>query len=324
MILVVTRPGDEHAEAVRTRLEARGARVACLDAAEIPARASISVRLGAAPLRATVRRASGDLDLVDVRAVWFRRLSDPAPDGMKTPEEHDEARNQTRHLLAGLAQALAGACRWVNEPLAALAADGGDGKLRQLQAAREVGLEIPETLASNDPGEIRAFLAERPRAVWKPFRSFERPRPGGPWVCWTREVDDALRARLDDARHAPYIFQEEVPKRVEIRATVMGDRVFACEVRSQETEASRVDYRRCYTGVSRAAHILPVEVHHRLVALHRALGLVFGTADLVFTPDGRYVFLETNQQGQWLWTADAFPEHVLVDAFCDMLTTGGP
>jgi D-alanine-D-alanine ligase-like ATP-grasp enzyme len=31
------------------------------------------------------------------------------------------------------------------------------------------------------------------------------------------------------------------------------------------------------------------------------LSLTYGAIDLVLTPDGRYVFLEINPNGQWLW-----------------------
>jgi glutathione synthase/RimK-type ligase-like ATP-grasp enzyme len=34
------------------------------------------------------------------------------------------------------------------------------------------------------------------------------------------------------------------------------------------------------------------------------LGLSFGALDFVLTPDGRYVFLEINPNGQWMWLDD--------------------
>ena len=37
------------------------------------------------------------------------------------------------------------------------------------------------------------------------------------------------------------------------------------------------------------------------MVLVRRLGLAYGAIDLVLTPDGRYVFLEINPNGQYLW-----------------------
>ncbi|MGQ0507278.1 MAG: MvdC/MvdD family ATP grasp protein, partial [Myxococcaceae bacterium] len=39
----------------------------------------------------------------------------------------------------------------------------------------------------------------------------------------------------------------------------------------------------------------------RCVQLIQRLGLKFGSMDIILTPDDRYVFLENNVQGQWLW-----------------------
>ena len=41
-------------------------------------------------------------------------------------------------------------------------------------------------------------------------------------------------------------------------------------------------------------------VHEGVRGMHR-LGLVYGAIDMRRTPDGRYVFLEINPAGQWLF-----------------------
>ena len=48
-------------------------------------------------------------------------------------------------------------------------------------------------------------------------------------------------------RYCPIIFQAYVPKRVELRITVVGERVFPAEIRSQETNHTRHDWRRTTT-----------------------------------------------------------------------------
>lgn len=34
------------------------------------------------------------------------------------------------------------------------------------------------------------------------------------------------------------------------------------------------------------------------------LGLVFGALDFIIKPNGEYIFLEVNPNGQWLWLDD--------------------
>ena len=59
------------------------------------------------------------------------------------------------------------------------------------------------------------------------------------------------------------------------------------------------------------------------MALVERLGLCYGALDLVLTPDGRYVFLEINPSGQYLWieVATGLP---ITAALCEMLIQGAP
>jgi glutathione synthase/RimK-type ligase-like ATP-grasp enzyme len=98
------------------------------------------------------------------------------------------------------------------------------------------------------------------------------------------------------------LFQAYVPKRSELRVTVVGERVFAAEIGSQATHHTRHDWRRYdMAHTPHTPHALPEPVARAAVALVRALGLVYGAIDLVLTPDGDYVFLEINPNGQYLW-----------------------
>jgi hypothetical protein len=53
------------------------------------------------------------------------------------------------------------------------------------------------------------------------------------------------------------------------------------------------------------------------------LGLVFGCLDLIVTPDGRYVFLEINQMGQFLFI-ERWTGLPLLDTFAELLLQGRP
>jgi glutathione synthase/RimK-type ligase-like ATP-grasp enzyme len=53
------------------------------------------------------------------------------------------------------------------------------------------------------------------------------------------------------------------------------------------------------------AHELPAETARLLGELMNRLGLVYGAIDLRLTPEGRYVFLEINPAGQFLYIEHA-------------------
>lgn len=297
MILIVAPRSDDHAVPVAAELERRGVRVAWLDTSRPGA---ISARFDP-DLRATV----AGVDMADVETVWLRRIPTP----VTTVTDRAFAVAETWHALSGIAQSFAH-LRWVN-PLHALALDGGWGKVRQLQVARRVGLEIPRTLMSNDPEAVRAFVAScAGGAIYKPFAS--TTHDGRPLMTTDVTVHEDFQA----VAACPGIFQERVPRAADLRVTVMGSRVFACRV---EAPPGQLDYRTNYLAHPRRAVRLPSAVESGLVALHRELGLVFGTCDLVERPDGGLVWLETNQSGQWTWTADVFEPGELVRAVADLI-----
>jgi hypothetical protein len=59
----------------------------------------------------------------------------------------------------------------------------------------------------------------------------------------------------------------------------------------------------------------------RCLCLMETLGLAFGAIDLIVTPHGKYVFLEVNPAGQFLWL-DSTLGLPLLDALSQMLIQG--
>lgn len=152
----------------------------------------------------------------------------------------------------------------------------------QLQAIRAAGFAVPETLVTNEPAAVRAFLARHGKAIYKSTSSVR---------SIVRMLDDAALARLDQVRVLPTQFQEFIPGE-NLRVHVVGDAVFAARIVSEA-----VDYR--YAGrdgldVEMAECALPPDVAERCIALSRRLALPFCGVDFKVQPDGRYVCFEVN------------------------------
>jgi glutathione synthase/RimK-type ligase-like ATP-grasp enzyme len=49
------------------------------------------------------------------------------------------------------------------------------------------------------------------------------------------------------------------------------------------------------------AHQLPEQIEEKLLHFMQKLNLIYGAIDMRLTPDGKYVFLEVNTAGQWLF-----------------------
>ena len=107
---------------------------------------------------------------------------------------------------------------------------------------------------------------------------------------------------VDACKTVPCVFQEYIPKDIEIRATVVGEQVFAAEIHSQTSQRTKHDWRRYdLENTLHKPHELPIEVRGACVGITRHYGLEFGAIDLILTPEKKYVFLEINPNGQWAW-----------------------
>jgi glutathione synthase/RimK-type ligase-like ATP-grasp enzyme len=119
------------------------------------------------------------------------------------------------------------------------------------------------------------------------------------------------------------IFQAYVPKRLELRITVVGRQVFAAEIHSQLSRRTEHDWR--HYNIDQTPyrpHRLPDAVQAQCIRLVEHFGLCYGAIDLVLTPDDRYVFLEINPTGQWRWI-EVMTGLPISDAVCDMLMSAG-
>jgi D-alanine-D-alanine ligase-like ATP-grasp enzyme len=104
--------------------------------------------------------------------------------------------------------------------------------------------------------------------------------------------------------------------------TIIGDDIFAAELHSQVHEETQYDWRHYEVEVPTYEHQLPVEIAEQCLALTKAYGLHFSTSDLIVTPEGRYVFLEMNPNGQFLWVQERVPTLKMREAMAACLMRG--
>lgn len=283
MIIIVAPRGDKHAIAVGQEIQKRGKSVQLIDPTLYPQHAKLCVRV----YQDGPRFKWNDFDLTEAQSIWLRRI------GWNHVTAKDSAQTtfcnaQVSSLIHNLRML---PTFWVNSPTTIFEHDGGRGKLMQLADAAACGLTVPDTVVTNDPEEAKRFITTFDKAICKPLRATSND------VFTTRVSADT---DLTSIKLAPFVFQEEIPKRCDIRVVLAGGRYLATEIHSQESPYSKVDMRRDIT-VPHKPHVLPDHVFSMLWDLQNALGLVMGVHDLVQKPDGSYVYLETNQQGEWLW-----------------------
>ena len=64
---------------------------------------------------------------------------------------------------------------------------------------------------------------------------------------------------------------------------------------------------------------LPESIQQSIRLFMQRLGIVFGSFDFIVTPDNEYIFLEVNEQGQFLWLEEYNPEFKMLDIFIQFM-----
>jgi len=153
----------------------------------------------------------------------------------------------------------------------------------QAQLIAEQGFAVPETLVTNDPALVRAFVAEHERVVYKSISS-ER--------SIVQTVEERDLGRLDAIRWCPVQFQVFV-EGTDVRVHTIGTEVFASAISSDAT-----DYRYAHDQTGEAATMqaydLAPEIAARCTALASSLGLDLAGIDLRLTPAGEACCFEVN------------------------------
>jgi MvdC family ATP-grasp ribosomal peptide maturase len=298
VVLLLTHSGDYFTiDRVAEAISRLGARPFRLDTDLFPTAVRLSARLGAEGPRHRIEHGERALDVEEVRAVWMRRIWAPQLGDELDPAFRGPCANESTAALYGFLDGLCEA-HWV-DALDRISA--AEDKLRQLRIARRVGLQIPRTLVTNDPREARAFFEEvKGKMVVKLLRSLSRSMKKTSFFMFTSQVnpDDLVDAEL--LRYSPAVFQEEIPKRRELRAVFVAGSFFVGALDASLYAEKAMDWRRVEArDVPWERADLPESVRGQVTRFMAELGMQYGAFDFIETPDGEHVFLEVNPSGEW-------------------------
>jgi len=227
-------------------------------------------------------------------SVWFRRTKLPEIENL-TSEERFYILSETDSFFKNLFTTIP--AKWLSEPSSVYRAEN---KLLQLKTAQKIGFFIPETLITNSKIELREFFKEHSEnIIIKPISQTRIQYRESSAFIFTNPVPKSVIEDLEKYDLTPCIFQQNIPKEYELRVTVVGEEVFAAAVYSQEDSETKIDWRKKKLKFVKTT--LPFEIAQLCVRIVKELSLVFGAIDLIKTPEGKYVFLEINPNGQWAW-----------------------
>jgi MvdD family ATP-grasp ribosomal peptide maturase len=308
-VLIITYSHDnESIDLVIKALEAKGKKAFRFDTDRYPTEVKVDLYSGNNE-GGIITDGEQKLNLNEVSSLWYRRMRY----GLKLPKKMDAqmrevAIKESRLTIRGMIASLGG---FHLDPMANV--DRANNKQLQLQIAEKLGLLIPRTLTSNNPLAVKEFFQECQATgiVTKMLSQFAiYGENNEEMVVFTSSVNEADIEHLDGLQFCPMTFQENIPKALELRITIVGKQVFAAAIDSQKLEGATYDWRKEGRALHQQWQVynLPSEIQEKLLKLMAYFGLNYGAIDLIVTPDQRYIFLEINPVGEFFWL-ELYPPH---------------
>ncbi len=295
-IVVLAHENDNHTAPIRWGLEQAGYKVACWGGVSWTEERQASIEFDGS---AQMNLAAFALEPGDV--VWIRRPN-PAELHPNTAEPDKKfSEGEYRWFSMSLLYLLEtfpvccvnpySASRFINN------------KSVQLVLAERCGMRVPRTLMSNTPGDVRAFLENsHHKTICKGFfpHIWKKDDSEALAVTETFEITASQLPADEVLTYAPAIYQEMVAKQFDVRMVLMGETIYSYSIR---TPKGRLDWRQdTAQGLVEIETIeTPPEVAQAALAFARQARLTFGSLDFAVDNDGRWWFLEINEQGQFLW-----------------------
>lgn len=182
-----------------------------------------------------------------------------------------------------------------------------NNKLVNLEIAKAIGFSIPKSIITNNKRDLLAFYKANAPIISKDLRAPVHIQTRNKAIVSTgvklisKEDIEALEEYF-----VPIFIQQYTPKKIEVRAFIICDKLYAMAIFSQNDEQTKVDFRnynrrkpnRC------VPFVFPEKIEQMIWEFMRQTKMNTGSLDFIVTPAGDYVFLEINPMGQFHWLSE--------------------
>lgn len=301
-ILIITHTEDnECVERVSEFIRNNNAEVVRFDVDKYPLKSTLTSKFENNEWKIILNDEGKFSNLEDISAIWFRRAYNFGRGLNEVLEKKflSAAMGEVRQTLMGFIESV---------PVYSLGKTGlyrrMDSKEEQLKVAQRLGLNIPETCITNNPEEAKKFvLSHKNGAIAKMQSAFAIYEDGVENVVFTNLITEKNLEEVDDLVYCPMKFQEKLEKQKELRITIVGRKIFAFEIDSQQMETSKIDWRK--EGITLIdqwkPYQLPKDIEEKLLKLLDFYNTDYGAIDMIVTPENKYYFIEINSAGEFFW-----------------------
>ncbi|KKT28181.1 MAG: RimK domain protein ATP-grasp [Candidatus Yanofskybacteria bacterium GW2011_GWA2_44_10] len=322
MILILSGSEDPHCQYIVEKIKARNRKFVVYDYGQYPSNSQIGLKIDRNSKELWLHFSDIRLNCEEIRSVWNRRRGQSkAGVNIKNPKITEYIEQESQILLDSLPYLIK--TDWISHPDAITISAR---KPYQLLVAKSLNLAIPETVIGNSSEMIEKYVSLDSMLALKPLSMATvslcdgENDPASNLILYTKPVThDQIIKKTRRVVNCPVTVQKYIPKEFELRITVVGNQAFACAIYSQETERTTHDWRKYdLTHTPHKVFNLPDDINQKCLTLVDKLGLKFGCIDMIVTPEGQFVFLEINPNGQWLWI-ERLTNLPIGDAITDLL-----
>lgn len=297
-ILVLTYGEDPHTESVCNYLSGKGIDFFVIDTECLPDRYKLTFDSESSLYK--INKGNRKVVISPLWNIWNRRVMNPDVRKITPRSLTDIIFDETEKAWDGLLMSHQG--KVINRPQNQLHANN---KIDQLKLALTIGegIFIPDTIVTNDSDRVRDFYEKHNGNIcFKLHKGAVIDAEEGNKMIYTNKVTRENMENVELVSSHPCIFQEYINKEFEIRIISTDRNSTGIAIHSQDSEISKVDYRRYDFKNVPYEHIeLPENIERFCSSMLRHYGLHFGVFDFIYSKDREYIFLELNPNGQWLW-----------------------
>lgn len=277
-------------DVLRDEIRRRGGTAEIIDTNDWPGEDPVTLH----PDEGTLRFGDCVLSLDEIDGVYFRQNSLFVPavedyvDGCISEDDNPYSVITQLREYRGLFRTVLKALERRNLPVApgVGALDWQETGPHACALFESLDIPTPETLVTTDPDEVKRFVRENGKVVYKPIAEL-----GGADVMTSDEAEQL------DGLVSPVMFQELVPGE-DVRAYVIdGEYVGAFEYTA---EAEAFSFKDDPDDVAAEPIELPESVKRDVLRAVEASGLTYSAVDVRLDTDGSHTLLEANGGGRFM------------------------
>lgn len=291
-VLTITTLPDPHVEMVQDHMDAK---IINLDPRTFLENMDISYHYNGKELNVTLNGS----ELNNVGSIWFRKPLYLNPEELPVKPQYQEFAHAAYKKTVKALYDLYGDRFWISDFRNVMK---GNNKVWQIEMANSLGFDIPKTLVTSNAEEVERFRLEVGDIVTKSLTFSPVHKDGKYYGFFTTIIESGESPDLSGLFVSPAIFQRAIEEKIDLRLTVVGNKVFPCAITPTGSVKNRVDWRmgiRTNEVQYEIYEDLDDNLIRKCVELTRRMGLHYSAIDLAIDVEGKYWFLEINPNGQW-------------------------